>query len=295
MEKRPRGTRVRAALSRSVVFNLRSRPGAAYSRRDRVAVKIVQADNFQTTGYALPMPAGRPSLIAIREMSRKELDEYVAAFIQDMQEHEALSVLANPNCASQVCDSLARSHQLTSHDSLRVKLVEHRATSQSHSLKFVHYLRWSDLVRISTNVQVPTIVRRAIDARLLVVVAKLTLGEKIAAAKRCSRELLKGMLFDESSQVFEALLINPRLVEEDLIRLISSDRTFVHQLVMIGVDKKWSGRYAIRRALVLNVKTPKSIAASQLRFLKRDDLTMLMKKATTSVYLRRCIERMQQP
>ena len=98
-------------------------------------------------------------------------------------------------------------------------------------------------------------------------------------------------LFDPDPRVFAALLINQRLREDDLLTLTASTEATVEQLSMIAADKKWSYRYAIRKALVLNTRTPRSIAASQLRFLSRRDLIAIHENPSTSVYLRRCIER----
>ena len=61
---------------------------------------------------------------------------------------------------------------------------------------------------------------------------------------------------------------------------------------MIASDRKWSYRYSVRKALVLNPSTPRSAAASQLRFLTRVDLRRIHANPQTSTYLRRCIERM---
>ena len=58
---------------------------------------------------------------------------------------------------------------------------------------------------------------------------------------------------------------------------------------------KWSYRYAVRLALVLNPATPRAAAASQLRYLRRKDLARIHANPATSVYLRRCIERLQPP
>jgi hypothetical protein len=41
----------------------------------------------------------------------------------------------------------------------------------------------------------------------------------------------------------------------------------------------------------VNPSTPRSIAASQLRFLSRRDLRIIHDDPATSTYLRRCIER----
>jgi hypothetical protein len=172
-----------------------------------------------------------------------------------------------------------------------LRLVQHRATPLTHAVKLVHYLHWPDLLRISVDVTVPPQVRRAIDTQLLARLSKLSLGEKIAAAKRCSAALIKVLLFDPDPNVFASLLINQLVREEDLLLLAGSDSASAENLGLLAVDQKWSSRYAIRRALVVNPSTPRSVAASQLRFLSRRDLRIIHDDPATSTYLRRCIER----
>jgi hypothetical protein len=170
--------------------------------------------------------------------------------------------------------------------------VGHRQTPQAHAVKLVHYLYWFDLLRLSIDVQVPAPVRRAIETQLLLRVDKLTLGERISSARACSPALIKVFLYDPDPKVFAALLINKRLREDDLLALVSSDRATAEQLLMIASDPRWSFRYALRKALVLNPLTPRAAAASQLRFLRRLDLRRIHANPETSTYLRRCIERM---
>jgi len=159
-------------------------------------------------------------------------------------------------------------------------------------LKLVHYLHWPDMVRLSIDVRVPPPVRRAIDTLLLLRVGKLSAGEKIASAKRCSPALIKVLLFDPEPKVFAALLVNQRVREDDLVLMAASDRASAEKLLMLAADRKWSSRYAVRKALATNPLTPRSTAASQLRFLTARDLHQIHRNPSTSVYLRRCIERL---
>lgn len=231
----------------------------------------------------------------LKGLPREELALFVAENLKHLLEQEVLAILANPFVSVQMLQQIAQSQRLTGFYSVRLALVTHRATPQAHATKLVHYLHWPDLVRISTNVQVPSPVRRAIDTLLLLRVDKLTLGEKIAAARACSHALIKALLFDPDPKVFAALLINQRLREDDLLLLANSGRATVEQLILLGGDHRWSYRYAIRKALVLNPSTPRATAASQLRYLSRRDLVMIHSRADTSIYLRRCIERLQRP
>ena len=209
-----------------------------------------------------------------------------------LTEKDALAVLANPYVTAEECQIVAQNPRLTAFYSVRLRLVAHRRTPQAHALKLVHYLHWPDMVRLSIDVRVAPQVRRAIDTLLLLRVGKLSAGEKIASAKRCSPALIKVLLFDPEPKVFAALLVNQRVREDDLVLMAASDRASPEKLLMLAADRKWSSRYAVRKALAMNPLTPRSTAASQLRFLSSHDLRQIHRNPSTSVYLRRCIERL---
>jgi hypothetical protein len=228
---------------------------------------------------------------AIRRFSSAELAAFVAANGASLLEDEALALLDNAHCTAAICQVLARNQRLTAFYSVRLRLVQHRATPLTHAVKLVHYLHWPDLLRLSVDVKVPPQVRRSIDTQLLSRLSKLTLGEKIAAAKRCSAALIKVLLFDPDPNVFASLLVNQLIREEDLLLLATSEFASAEKLRLLAADSKWSYRYAIRRALAVNPAAPRSVAASQLRFLSRRDLRTIHDDPATSTYLRRCIER----
>lgn len=228
---------------------------------------------------------------AIRRFSAIELSAFVAENVSSLLEDEALALLDNAHCTAAVCQALARNQRLTAFYSVRVRLVQHHATPLTHAVKLIHYLHWPDLLRLSVDVTVLAQVRRSIDTQLLARLSKLSLGEKIAAAKRCSAALIKVLLFDPDPNVFASLLINQLVREEDLLLLATSDAASAEKLRLLAADQKWSSRYAVRRALAVNPATPRSVAASQLRFLSGRDLRTIHDDPATSTYVRRCIER----
>lgn len=229
----------------------------------------------------------------IRRLSRDLLDDFVAANARTLSEDEALDVLANQYVTPQILQTLAQNARLTAFYSVRLRLVAHRGTPQAHAVKLVHYLHWPDMVRLSVDVRVPAPVRRALDTLLLLRVDKLSLGEKIATARRCSAAMIKALLFDPDPKVFAALLVNQRVREDDLLLLAGSNRASAEKLQLLAADRKWSYRYAIRKALAMNPVTPRAVAASQLRFLRALDLHQIHRNPATSVYVRRCIERLR--
>ncbi len=234
-----------------------------------------------------------PSAQHIKSLGREELNAFASENLRSLLEEEALALLENPFCPAALCGAVAQVPRLTAYYSVRLRLIAHRATPLAHAIKLVHYLYWPDLVRLSVDVTVPAPVRRAVDKQLLLNVDKLTLGEKIATAKRCSAALIKALLFNPEPRVLAALLINQRVREDEILLLAGSTRASADHLTLIGTDRRWSYRYAVRKALVLNPVTPRSVAAAQLRFLTLNDLRAVHRKPETSVYLRRCIERLR--
>ena len=228
----------------------------------------------------------------IQALPREELLQFVQENVRQLLEDETLAVLENPYVTPPICQLIAQTHRLTAFYSVRLKLVALKHTPQAHAVKLVHYLFWSDLVRLSVDVKVPAPVRRAVDTILVNRADKLTVGERITCAKRCSHALISVLMWDPDPKVFEALLINQRVREDDLLVIAGSDRATTQQLQLLANDPKWSYRYAIRKALVMNPLTPRSAAASLLRTLTPRDLRLIHRNPRTTVYVRRCIERL---
>lgn len=232
---------------------------------------------------------------SIQELKRAGIQELelVLDDAAGLFEDEALAILDNPYATPRIVSKIAQTARLAAFYSVRLRLVAHRQTPQAHAVKLVHYLYWFDLVALSIDMQVPAPVRRAIDTQLVARAERLSLGERISSARRCGAALIKVFLFDPHSRVFESLLTNNRVREDDILALVASDRATTEQLQRIAGDPKWSYRYAVRKALVLNPVTPRAAAASQLRFLSRGDLERIHANPRTSIYLRRCIERLR--
>ena len=231
--------------------------------------------------------------VAIREMNGEELAEFVAHRLHQLDEDEAVAVLANRFCTPPICSRIASVPRLTSHYDVKLRLVTCRAAPQHVSHRFVRHLYWTDLVRLSTDVRTSPAVRRVVEQQLLTGIPKLALGEKISMARRCGREISKVLMKDPDRKVFVALLDNPRVREEDLVALVRSGNAHPEKLRILSDHRKWGLRYAIRRALVFNPSTPKGCSASQIRFLTASDRQELRRHPQTSTYLRTCLDRFE--
>lgn len=227
----------------------------------------------------------------IRRLNRASLLAFVDEYASLFDEEQATAVLANAHCSAEICTIIAQSSRLTSLYSIRSRLVAHRATPLTFSLKFSRHLYWSDQLGMSVDVRIPAPVRRALDLALIARMPKLATGEKVTAAKSCSREVISSMLFDPDPKVFEGLLINPRLSEETLLRYINNDGSLPRQLTSVSEDRRWKYRPAVREALLKSGACPKSVAASQIRHLHPSRLRAAMESEGLSTYLRACIGR----
>jgi hypothetical protein len=236
------------------------------------------------------MPAPGPR--DIRLLERAELHAFVAENVRTLLEDEAVAVLANRHCSGRQCDLIAQVPRLVAFYSVRLRLVAHRGTGRAHALKLIHYLRWPDLMRLSIDMTVLPPVRRGIDALMLLRAPELTKGERIASARSCSGALIHHFLRDPDERIFASLLVNPRLREDDLVAAAASDRITPEQLRVLASAPKWSQRTPVRRAVAMNPRSPRAVAAAQLPHLSARELEAIHGHPATTVYVRRCIERL---
>jgi hypothetical protein len=109
----------------------------------------------------------------------------------------------------------------------------------------------------------------------------LTLGERKALARRPDREMMARLLLDPHPDVSRRLLVNPRLTEDDVVRLAAKRPSRPDVLSEIARSEKWMHRSRVRMAIVLNPATPVEIAAPIVSLLMRQELKLVAE--TTAV------------
>jgi hypothetical protein len=100
---------------------------------------------------------------------------------------------------------------------------------------------------------------------------ELTLGEKKSLARGRRREVLDRLLRDPDESVLTILLGNPRITEDDVVRLAARRPTTAGAQRTILKCERFIARYAVKRALVLNPYTPTDLAARLVVLLTRPD------------------------
>lgn len=100
---------------------------------------------------------------------------------------------------------------------------------------------------------------------------ELTLGERKSLARGRRREVLDRLLRDPDESVLAILLGNPRITEEDVVRLATRRPTTPAAQRAIVRCERFIGRYAVKRALVFNPYTSSDLAARLVVLLARPD------------------------
>jgi hypothetical protein len=103
----------------------------------------------------------------------------------------------------------------------------------------------------------------------------LTLGERKALARSARRDFLVPLLKDPHPDVVVLLLSNPRLTERDVVTIAASRPAVPASLVHVAAHPRWSARYLVKRALVLNPYTPAHVAVRLATTLRRADLAAI--------------------
>jgi hypothetical protein len=100
----------------------------------------------------------------------------------------------------------------------------------------------------------------------------LTLGERKTLARTQRRDFLVPMLRDPHPDVVAILVDNPYLTERDVVVMATLRPAVPASLAIIAEHPRWSIRYGIKRALVLNPYTPIHVAVRLATTLRRGDL-----------------------
>jgi hypothetical protein len=96
----------------------------------------------------------------------------------------------------------------------------------------------------------------------------MSLGEKIALARRAHRPLFKALIETGDAQILTALLDNSRLVENDVLVVLNSldpPKEFFHEVLK---HHRWGNSYEVKRTLAQSAKTPLPLALSALVHLR---------------------------
>jgi len=115
---------------------------------------------------------------------------------------------------------------------------------------------------------------------------ELTLGERRSLARSPNRRAFDKLLNDPHPMVIRQLLANPRMREDDVVRIAARRPARIETLRELGRSRRWLQRPRVRLAVLLNPGSPLEIAIPLLGLCTRTELKEVVSSADTAPHLR---------
>lgn len=137
--------------------------------------------------------------------------------------------------------------------------------------RLVGSLYWRDLAEVAATPRIAAAVRSRAESLLKDGLADMRTGDRVTLARLATPPLLPLLLADAERRVTEAVLLNPRLREEDLTVALRREEVRPSLLEAAAESPRWQTSYAVHFALVLQPRTPLALALPRLaRLVPRD-------------------------
>jgi len=115
---------------------------------------------------------------------------------------------------------------------------------------------------------------------------ELTVGERRSLARRPDRRAFERLLSDPHPLVLRTLLHNPRLTEDDVVRLAGKRPLRAAVVEELAQCPDWLVRPRVRMTLIHNPGTPSNVAFPLLALCKRDELAEIQENTVLNATLR---------
>lgn len=114
---------------------------------------------------------------------------------------------------------------------------------------------------------------------------QMGVAEKIKAALTGDKEWRSILIKDSNKLVSGAAIKNPRITESEVLAIANSAVQNDEIMRVICANKEWIKNYQIRKALVVNTKTPLPFALRQMATLSEKDIAALAKSKNVSTVI----------
>jgi hypothetical protein len=115
---------------------------------------------------------------------------------------------------------------------------------------------------------------------------ELSLGERKSLARRPDRRAFEKLCLDPHPLVIRQLLENPKMVEDDAIRIATLRPARPAALAELVRSHRWLSRPRVRMAVLLNPGSPPELTMPLLGLCTREELRDVLKSTETSIVLR---------
>jgi hypothetical protein len=188
--------------------------------------------------------------------------ESAVALTEDL----ALAQLADRDVAPEVLEAISQSAGLIKSRKVRMALASHPRVPRRIALRLIRELYTFELMKFSLLPVAAADLRRVADEMLVTRLPSITLGERIALARRSSERVAGALLLDKEARVWQPALDNPRLTQAEMLKALQRTTATPAFIDAVSHHSKWSPRSEIRIALLRTAHLP---LAKALEFARR--------------------------
>ena len=131
-----------------------------------------------------------------------------------------------------------------------VALAAHPRAPRHLALRLIRQFYTFDLMRFTLQPSVAADLRHVAEEQLIARLPSVTLGERLALARRGSQVVASALLLDKESPVARIALENPRLTEAAVVKALMRPNSPAAFVELVCHHTKWSVRREIRMALL---------------------------------------------
>jgi hypothetical protein len=232
-----------------------------------------------------------------RERLRLQLPEAPTEYLEGALDNAGLGpeeiaiLLRNRAATGEIVARIGRTRSWMSVRDVRVAFVRNPRAPHVLARQVLPHLFCRDLSELAADLRVSPVVRRDAEKLLSVRLPGLSLGERVALARRGSRGIVEVLRNETEAMVLRALACNPHATEADITRILSRPDVPAEFLGWLADQSHWGQRGALRSALVRHPRTPTVAALHLIQALARRELDELLSDSGAPRVVRVAAER----
>jgi hypothetical protein len=188
-----------------------------------------------------------------------------------------LQLLRNPRISSTLIDQIAQNRNWLRVYRIRAALATHPRTPRVIGVLLLSSLGWRDLAEVAERPRVAPQVRRMAERRLMICMEEMAQGERISLARMAGRGVIAPLCEDDSPRVVAALLQNPRMLENDVLKIVSRRAAPGPVLRTVANSERFGRRREVQKGIARHPNTPSPVALRILQQLGEADLREVLR------------------
>ncbi len=173
-----------------------------------------------------------------------------------LTEDEILAQLERRDLPPETIEEISQNSAAMKSRKVCVALAAHPRAPRHLALRLIRQFYTFDLMRFTLQPSVAADLRHVAEEQLIARLTSVTLGERLALARRGSQAVAAALLLDKESPVSRTALENPRLTEAAVVKALMRPNSPAAFVELVCHHSKWSVRREIRTALLRSQHTP---------------------------------------